>query len=831
MIQPPTQAYSGLTVVLDKPSRLDFNGILSGNSGEWFNNALLADHRFGIHRGNIEVRTLDECVKPFRDGTTTLLLLGEDSHKRFNTETSLLEQRGSPFTYENKTCISTFTPQDCFDRKQFFSADDADESEGNESDADDGKTTHGKTRRKNWKFWARQDIRKAVRLTKEPRKEYTPQYHLYPDASEVIKILTETKEKDFFFDIETDSQLQLTCFGFSFGDGHIYVVPMMQTYLEPRKYYYDELTTAKLLRALTVALNSNTAVIHNAMFDLFVLAWRYHLPIGRRVFDTMLSHSRCYIEVEKSLGHCIALYTDLPYHKNEGVFEPHNSAQTEMLYRYNGKDVFAMTLLKPAIEARAAQIGASESVQQVNRMVVPYLTATLQGMNVDWKKLQSIITNNDRMKIQISRILSMLTGKAEFNPNSPKQVSTYLYDELGLKKPLKDFTNEKTLLQHQLKEPIPAIHCVLEYRKLSKQNGQLSFTGYRGLYSSDRYASNGTLSSGYIGNERLTCSYNLAGTTTYRLSSRELLRLWGTNCQNIPKGLRKIVIPDNGKVFVQVDQSGAEALIVAYLTRPAKFRDLFLHNIKPHVYVALHNFAEKWSQMPEVINNADLIRALVAEPKDLKYVEGWAKIEKVIKSSDEWQANIRYYYLAKQTCHSSNYDIKARTFRLNLLLKSGGEVVKTIQECEQMLSRYHDKLFPEIKHWHMDVVSQVKRTSMLKNLFGHPRIFTGHQDESQWKEWLAFVPQSTVGQITNYAFTELQEELMDGKHPSDIDILENNHDSILAQCLPENKEYLGKLIASKLNRKLVSPRGEEFYMKSEVQWSDKSWGEMEPLAI
>jgi DNA polymerase I-like protein with 3'-5' exonuclease and polymerase domains len=279
------------------------------------------------------------------------------------------------------------------------------------------------------------------------------------------------------------------------------------------------------------------------------------------------------------------------------------------------------------------------------------------------------------------------------------------------------------------------------------------------------------------------------------------------------------------RIFVQVDQAGAEALIVSYLCGKGKFRDLFINGIKPHVFVALHVFEQQWSQMTEKVNTSTLIQALLAEPKDLKNVEGWKALENVIKDSDNWEASKRYYFIAKMICHASNYGMKARTFRINVLQKSDGAISKTILECEQMLNKYH-ALFPEIRNWHNDVILEVKRSSTLRNLFGHPRLFTGHQDESAYKEWFAFVPQSTVGQITNYAITELQEEIFSGKHPADLDILENNHDSILAQCLSENLEYTAKLISTKLNRDLVSPRGDKFRMKSEAQWSDKSWGEM-----
>ena len=283
------------------------------------------------------------------------------------------------------------------------------------------------------------------------------------------------------------------------------------------------------------------------------------------------------------------------------------------------------------------------------------------------------------------------------------------------------------------------------------------------------------------------------------------------------------------KVFVQVDQSGAEALIVAYLCRAGKFRDLFLNGIKPHVFVALNLFVEEWSKMGDKIDNTTLVKCLVAEPRDLRNVPGWKAIETVIKDSDNWEPSRRYYYLAKQVCHSSNYDIKARTFKLNLLQKSDGAIARSEAECGVMLERYH-KLFPEIREWHQDTVAKVKKTSILRNLFGHPRLFTGPKDESEWKKWHAFVPQSTVGAITNYAFAEIQEEIQQEKHPLDIDLLINCHDSILAQCLPERVNYTAKLLSSKLNRRMVSPRGEEFYMKSEAQ-AGNDWYHLENITI
>jgi len=127
--------------------------------------------------------------------------------------------------------------------------------------------------------------------------------------------------------------------------------------------------------------------------------------------------------------------------------------------------------------------------------------------------------------------------------------------------------------------------------------------------------------------------------------------------QNIEKSLRKIYIPDLGKVFVQVDQSGAEALIVAYLSRPAAYRTLFEQNIKPHVYVAMRLFSHIWHKkmLEHRMLTADTpfdIDSVIATPiPELKKIPYWKALDSCIKDSDNWSLSERYYYLAKQTCH------------------------------------------------------------------------------------------------------------------------------------------------------------------------------------
>lgn len=320
---------------------------------------------------------------------------------------------------------------------------------------------------------------------------------------------------------------------------------------------------------------------------------------------------------------------------------------------------------------------------------------------------------------------------------------------------------------------------------------------------------------------RNSSTYKISGTKTFRLSSSKILGKWGSNMQNIEKSMRQQYIPDNGKIFVQVDQSGAEALIVAYLCRNGNFRKLFTNGIKPHVFVALHIFADVWKKkllekgyaLSEGFSINELVNSSIEK---LRSHPDWNNLDHCIKDSDNWSLQERYYYLAKQACHSGNYGITAPTFRLNVLEKSGGKVVISKEDAEKFVNTYNS-LFPEIREWHDQVRRQVEMTGMLFNLHGHPYTITTYNIlESSWKELYAWTPQSTVGQITNKAYSCLQEYIETNSR--EWDLLANTHDSYLVQCPIGEELECSQIMKQFMNQKFISPvDGAEFSMKSESQ--------------
>lgn len=184
-----------------------------------------------------------------------------------------------------------------------------------------------------------------------------------------------------------------------------------------------------------------------------------------------------------------------------------------------------------------------------------------------------------------------------------------------------------------------------------------------------------------LGLPRNTTLYSLGKTNTFRAASGALFKYppfdgFGTNLQNIEVSARSMYVPDDGYEFGSVDQAGAEAKIVAYLAAEGKYRDLFIHNIKPHTYVALHMFKEKWKAKAPHIGIDDVC---FLQPKDLTKHDQWKELDKLIKSSDEWPLTERYYYLAKQTAHcvDDKHEVLTKNGWINVAQYNGIDEIAT----------------------------------------------------------------------------------------------------------------------------------------------------------
>ena len=317
---------------------------------------------------------------------------------------------------------------------------------------------------------------------------------------------------------------------------------------------------------------------------------------------------------------------------------------------------------------------------------------------------------------------------------------------------------------------------------------------------------------------RNSTAWNIGGTKFMRKSASKILDTYGMNLQNPDDDIKRIHIPDDGKIFVEVDQAGAEVLHVAYLCPPGnKLRELFKYKIKPHTYVACNIFKNQWEKegYPARFFSSIPISEIPKQPQ-------WKAFNQFVKTSDF--TNNRYY-TGKKTVHSGNYREGAKTFQKTILTESEGKVFIPLKECERFLFEYREVLVPEIPNfWWPSIEEQLRRTRTLYNLFGYPITFTATRiDDKLIREATSCVPQSTVGVTTNIAQSNAQRRIESDSNFMDVDLLNNKHDSILAQCDIGHEKEVAAMLQSYIEMEFTSPFGEKYKMGSEVKVG-YNWG-------
>ena len=196
---------------------------------------------------------------------------------------------------------------------------------------------------------------------------------------------------------------------------------------------------------------------------------------------------------------------------------------------------------------------------------------TRTGILVD---REGIETFGGQLRQELDQVLTrieMEAGTSDFNPNSPKQLGTLLFDTMGLphgKKTKNGWSTDAETLE-KLRD-IPLVEDILQYRACQKLNS----TYVEGLLK-------------VIGEDgRIHTRFNQTEARTGRLSSDN------PNLQNIPirdedgKEIRKAFIPDTGCEFFSADYSQIELRIMAHLSEDKNMIDAFLSGHDIHAATA-----------------------------------------------------------------------------------------------------------------------------------------------------------------------------------------------------------------------------------------------------
>ena len=272
---------------------------------------------------------------------------------------------------------------------------------------------------------------------------------------------------------------------------------------------------------------------------------------------------------------------------------------------------------------------------------------------------------------------------------------------------------------------------------------------------------------------RAYCSFNPCGPETFRWSSSKNPQRWGCNMQNIARddeekdpslrfpSLRSMFVPDEGYFMFEVDQAKADLHVVVWESGD--------------------------NQLKDALRRGDDLYTLAMQEAGLNIPR----------------------QLGKMFIHLSNYGGTPRVAAIAANIK--------ISLAEQAQALWFHK-HPGIKKWHRRVEEELKRSRSITNQFGL-RIFYFDRVESVLKEALAWCPQSTVANVTDYAIINLRKEF----NGNDVQVLLNGHDSILCQARENLRHEIGDSIRRQLS--ITVPYPDPLEIPWDLKIGDSSWGE------
>ncbi|HAV6897337.1 TPA: DNA polymerase I [Vibrio vulnificus] len=387
----------------------------------------------------------------------------------------------------------------------------------------------------------------------------------------------------FAFDTETDSLdymvANLVGLSFAVAEGEAAYVPVAHDYLDAPEQLDREWVLAQLKPLLED--DTKAKVGQNLKYDASVLA-RYGIEMKGIKHDTMLAsyvynsvggkHDMDSLALRFLQHSCISFEQLAGKGKNQLTF---NQIDLNEASVYAAEDADVTLRLHNRLFANIEQDEKLNAIyQEIEVPLVPVLSRMERtGVLIDDMKLSA-------QSQEIAVRLGELEQKAyeiagqPFNMNSPKQLQTILFEQMGLPVIKKTpsgtpSTAEEVLQELALDYPLPSV--IMEYRGLAK---------LKSTYT-DKLPK---MINPHTG--RVHTSYHQAVTATGRLSSTD------PNLQNIPirneegRRIRQAFVAPHGYKILAVDYSQIELRIMAHLSGDQALLDAFQQGKDIHAATA-----------------------------------------------------------------------------------------------------------------------------------------------------------------------------------------------------------------------------------------------------
>lgn len=625
------------------------------------------------------------------------------------------------------------------------------------------------------------DMRKANKLAMQEAPLVAPAYNFliepsFATAAKTLQMLlakVQAGPTKLSVDVETRGG-HLACTGIAWSEVDAICIPQLRAVSsempgwQDRIHYWREeeeaFITHLLFRLLT---HPNAEVIgQNFIYDAQYFYRHLHF-IPRFKRDTMLAQHCMFSGMQKGLDFLSSLYTDFHvYWKDESKnWDP--KLGERQLWIYNCKDCVTTyeidTTQQAAIDAFLPTWPELREVHDFQQSMF-------------WPVLQTMITGirvNNESKGRLSSELLEAIGTREawieevldtpLNIKSPKQMQDIFYRVFAQKpvisrKTGNPTTDDSALERISTREPLlkPLCDTIRDLRSL-------------GVFRST------FLEAPVDNDQRMRCSFNIAGTETYRFSSSENAFGSGMNLQNIPKGdedsglpnVRKLFIPDEGMTFFDIDLDSADLRIVVWESDCKEMKQMFAEGLKPYVEVAKEYYRDP-------------------------------TIDKHHPS----------YKLFKALCHGTNY--------LGTASGLSGRIGLLAAEVERIQNWYYGH-FPEIKLWQDDLCARLRSDRYVQNVFGYRGWFFDRMEGTIFNQAVAWVPQSTVACLINRGYRNIH------ANEEQIQVLLQVHDSLAGQFPTHLRDQSVRKVLDHCSVPL--PYEEPLVIPVGLVTSDTSWGD------
>jgi DNA polymerase I-like protein with 3'-5' exonuclease and polymerase domains/uracil-DNA glycosylase len=621
-----------------------------------------------------------------------------------------------------------------------------------------------------WRQIAVHDLRRAAK--EAARREYSPpdySFVIRPDYSTVLTILSQLYQQvserpgRLAVDIETRAG-HIACIGLAWSKREALCIPLMCTE-RPDGYWPLEQESAIAYALFQLLTHPNVEVIgQNFLYDAQYF-WRHLHFLPRVKRDTMLSQHVLFSNLPKGLDFLSSMYCESHlYWKDDGKDWDAKTGE-DQLWHYNCEDCVRTFEVDDGQQAAITAMGLQPVQDFQQQLFWPVLDTMNRGLRVDTSRrsefammLQSEIAAREEW-------LAFVLGES-LNIKSPLQMQRLFYETLGQKPILNRKTgsvscDDEALRKISEREPLllPITRKIAELRSLGVflstfVNAPLDLDG------------------------RMRCSFNIAGTETYRFSSSKNAFGSGLNLQNIPKGggddelelpnIRSLFIPDPGMTFFDIDLASADLRIVVWEADEPEFKAMLKEGLDPYTEIAKEFYHD-----PSITKH---------DPRRQKF---------------------------KSFAHGTNYlgTAKGLAERLGL----------GVHEAEQT-QRWYFSRFPRIKRWQDDLKDQVLKRRMVQNVFGYRCYFFDRIEGTIFNQAAAWIPQSTVACLINRAYVKIYNEL------KDVQVLLQVHDSLAGQFPTHLGDWMVRQIVAAAEIPLPYA-GDPLTIPVGVKTSNVSWGE------